>query len=177
MRIIRRGILTNKGLFENYSIDNEGNIYDSKGRKMKPKINANGYATICLGDGHSGRYYFKIHRLVAMNFLPYIDNSLDVNHIDGKKLNNDSTNLEWCTRSQNLKHAYDLGLRKCTFDLSCDKNGNSKYNKEVIKNVIIDLYINKMKVAKISKKYNVKESTVKAIKNKKQWVSYIEFVL
>lgn len=52
----------------------------------------------------------QVHRLVAKAFLPCDDYSMDVNHKDGCRSNNNSDNLEWCTRSYNLKHALDIGL-------------------------------------------------------------------
>lgn len=50
------------------------------------------------------------HRLVADCFCPNPSNYPEVNHIDGNKKNNDASNLEWCTRSMNMKHAYATGL-------------------------------------------------------------------
>lgn len=55
-----------------------------------------------------------IHRLLALTFLPephLPTEELDVNHIDGNKLNNAIDNLEWATRSENCLHAYKTGLR------------------------------------------------------------------
>lgn len=52
-----------------------------------------------------------IHRLVAIAFIPNPNNYSQINHKDGNKANNHVDNLEWCTQSQNMKHAYDIGLR------------------------------------------------------------------
>lgn len=52
-----------------------------------------------------------IHRLVALVFLGSCPDGMEVNHKDGNGQNNDVTNLEYMTRSQNVKHAYTIGLR------------------------------------------------------------------
>lgn len=54
----------------------------------------------------------RVHRLVAQHFLPNPDNMKEVNHKDGNKDNNHVSNLEWCTRSHNVKHSFDMGLNK-----------------------------------------------------------------
>lgn len=54
---------------------------------------------------------FSIHRLVGWHFVPgYTEEKCIINHIDGDKTNNHYYNLEWCTQSQNMKHAHYTGL-------------------------------------------------------------------
>lgn len=62
-------------------------------------------------DGNSLR---SVHRRVACKYVKNPDPKTltDVNHKDGDKSNNDPSNLEWVTRSYNIKHAYKNGLRK-----------------------------------------------------------------
>lgn len=97
-----------KSLERNVNHSYSGTIR-KKERILKIKINQNGYANVCLClNGISN--YQRIHRLVAYAFLKNKNNKREVNHIDGNKLNNNINNLEWCTRSENLKHAFATGL-------------------------------------------------------------------
>lgn len=68
-----------------------------------------GYKKVILYKG--GRYKNRyVHRLVAESFIPNPDNKPQVNHKDGVKTNNSVSNLEWCTQSENMLHAYRTGL-------------------------------------------------------------------
>lgn len=71
--------------------------------------NGCGYMTVGAGDGPQ-----YVHRIVAETFIQCDDLSLDVNHKDGNKKNNHVDNLEWCTRSQNIKHSFENGIRVYT---------------------------------------------------------------
>lgn len=89
----------------------ENKIRMIKGRLLKIQINnkRNGYCEISLHkEGFEKRY--KIHRLVAIAFIPNPNNKKEVNHIDGNKSNNCVENLEWVTSIENIKHAWDNGL-------------------------------------------------------------------
>jgi hypothetical protein len=76
---------------------------------MKPQINARGYLVIGLMINDKQRMH-KIHRLVSNAFIENPENKPQVNHIDGNKLNNCISNLEWATQKENIQHAYKNGL-------------------------------------------------------------------
>lgn len=73
--------------------------------------NTHGYLTIGLYK-NAKRKHRTVHRLVAEAFLTREIGSLEVNHKDGDKLNNRVENLEWCSGSDNLSHAFIHGLSK-----------------------------------------------------------------
>ena len=109
-----------------YQVSNLGRIM-SKDRKVvlksglirmtKSKIlsNRNGrYLTIGLNKDRK-QNQFLVHRLVAQHFVANPENKPQVNHLDGDKNNNNSSNLEWCTSGENQKHAFDNSLKSPTW--------------------------------------------------------------
>lgn len=99
--------------FENiYQISNYGRVKSIIRYKklMKTALDKGGYLKICLTDSKHKKHTIKIHRLVAENFLDNIECKDQINHIDGNKLNNKVDNLEWCTQSENMQHAFKNNL-------------------------------------------------------------------
>lgn len=96
-----------------YEISSFGNVISNnfgKRKILKQSTMTSGYKMVVLKkDGKQKS--FSIHRLMAIAFLPNENNLPQVNHKDGNKLNNDLSNLEWCTQSQNIQHMYDSGLK------------------------------------------------------------------
>ena len=74
-------------------------------REMTYTLNNRGYLSVVVR-----RKTHMLHRLVALAFIPNIEGKPFVNHKDGNKLNNRVDNLEWCTTSENNRHARETGL-------------------------------------------------------------------
>jgi hypothetical protein len=97
-----------------YKVSNYGRLKSYKKNKKNGYIlsyvnKKGGYLSVILTDKHKNKYT-KMHRLVASAFVPNPFAKTNVNHIDGNKQNNISTNLEWVTPKENTAHAIQLGL-------------------------------------------------------------------
>ena len=92
--------------FENYFINSKGTVLNSKGRKLKPQKNKDGYMTINLWDGKKD-YHKRICRLVAEHFVDGYEEGLVVNHKNGIRDDDNYTNLEWVTVKENTVHGFE----------------------------------------------------------------------
>lgn len=98
---------------------------------IKGEISKFGYHRVSLSK--NGRYKkFHVHTIVALVFCPGWFKGAQPNHIDGNKLNNTPSNLEWITASENMKHAFRTGLhttnQKHRLILSKTHTGNNNCN-------------------------------------------------
>lgn len=117
MNVIVKNVIGYEGL---YIIDNLGNVVSlpkyqgrrihNKYKVLKTKINyKTGYEEVTLTKNNKGKTLL-LHRLLAIHFIPNPKNLENVNHINGIKTDNRIENLEWCTKQQNTKHAFDNNL-------------------------------------------------------------------
>src|SRR5690349_1969095 len=88
-----------------YQVSNHGKVRDSKRDKpRKVTMNCRGYGWIALTKEKKVQS-FSVHRLVAIHFIPNPHNLPQVNHKNLNKMDNVVSNLEWCTQSENVRHA------------------------------------------------------------------------
>lgn len=99
-----------EGYNDRYEISSFGRVRNKKGKILNGGIHTEGYHCVQL-TSEFGAKFVRVHRLVAMYFIPNPDNKPCVNHKDGNKLNNCVDNLEWVSYSENNKHAYDNNLK------------------------------------------------------------------
>jgi hypothetical protein len=78
-------------------------------RIIKSHVTEHGYEVVGLWANGKIKNA-RVHVLVAKAFVPNPEGKRCVNHVNGNKLDNRFENLEWCTHSENMKHAYDTGL-------------------------------------------------------------------
>ena len=123
---------------------------------LKTNIDRKGYVRVNVSykDKKYNIKYFRLHRLVATTFIENPENKKQVNHIDGNKLNNNVTNLEWCTNEENMRHAVLNNLRP--------SGENCKLSKLKTIN-IIEIKNSDKDIKYLSKIYNVHPSTINSI--------------
>lgn len=124
-----------------YQASNLGNIRSLNYNKTKQVkelsqyYSNGGYLAVKITINGIGKKYL-VHRLVIWAFKG-INNELEINHKDGNKHNNNIENLEYCTRSENIAHAYKLGLKTAP---SGKNHIKAKAILQIKDNIIINKY-------------------------------------
>ena len=151
-----------------YEVSNLGRVRNYKRKNiLKPKRNYE-YLSIQANVGYKKYTSFKIHRLVATEFIPNPENKLYVNHLDGNKHNNCVNNLEWVTASENIRHALKNGLttRSCG-----EKHYFSKFTNEDIKFIRQNYKKKDLQWGQkaLAKMFNVHVCTIQRILYREYW--------
>lgn len=139
-----------------------------KGRVLKPNPERGGYLQVALYRSGEKPKYLKVHRLVASAFLPNPQSKEQVNHKNGIRNDNRLENLEWCSCSENHRHAFDVLGKQATKYWLGKASINRKLTKEQIEQIIQD----KRSQETIAKEYGVSQQTISNIKTGKYYVSW-----
>lgn len=164
-----------------YQVSNKGNVKSLDritktknnkkilyvGKLLNPPVNNKGYKLVALYK-NSKAHGIAIHRLVAQAFIPYEVDKLHVNHKDGNKLNNNTTNLEWVTPKENTRHA--IANKLMTFDhLNGERNGRSKLEEYQIKEIRYLYYTTNISNSRLGERFDVTAENIWNIVNYKSW--------
>lgn len=116
-------------------------------RFLKPAISGSGYGFVCLRKNNK-HHNKRIHVMVAESFISDRPKGLVINHIDGNKLNNDVSNLEYVSKQKNTQHYYQM-------------NGKSN-GKVLISEIphILHRVSNGEEIFKIANEYNVSRNDI-----------------
>lgn len=163
MSIITKPLKGYEGLYE---INSLGEIYSlpkrtlSKRRILKTSINNSGYhcVSLCKNSKHKS---FTVHRLLLDTFISERPKGMDIDHIDGDKLNNSITNLRYCSRSDNMKNARRNGFK--------NYGEHSKFAK-LTQNQVREIRCSDKTQSELASLYKVSIATISRVLNNKIWV-------
>lgn len=142
-----------------YIVSDKGNVVSlpKNGRDgVSLGIESEGYISAIINGSRK-----RVHRLVLEAFCQNHDGRDIVNHLDGDGTNNRLDNLEWCTYSHNLKHAYNHGLRK----IPSNNTYACKFSDEQVREIRRD----KRTASAIANEYGVSDVCICNIKNRKTY--------
>lgn len=154
--------------YEKYSINELGEVRSRfSNRILKHQVDGKGYPMVFLYNSQ-GCKMKTIHRLLAVAFIPNPENKPDINHKNGVKTDFSLSNLEWCTKSENMNHAYANDL---IGDLHTVKGENHHLSKLKEKDVI-DIrraHAEGAKIRPLARMYNVDRVAIQCIVKRKTW--------
>lgn len=149
-----------------YEIDEFGNVYSKyKNGFLKPKRDKDGYLLLALSGGKRGNSCFaRVATLVIVTYIGLPEKNIKdptVNHIDGNKLNNHYSNLEWIERSKNSSIRKNKGVGS--------KNHAAILNETDVEKICELLLKKEFSMYEISLMFGVTKSAINNIKRFKAW--------
>lgn len=156
-----------------YYVTEDGRVYSDFMKKyLSTMLDKDGYVKVRLTSTDNRRHRYSIHRLVMENYCPVENmNSLQINHKDGNKQNNNLSNLEWCTCQENINHACVNGLRH---NQKGENNNGHKYSEETILKVIDMLKSKKYTGKQIDDVFGFPSDYSNSIRRKERWAYLTE---
>ncbi len=153
--------------FSRYGVCENGNLYSfnyknsNKVKQLAPALNREGYLKTMLKKDGGGYATVYVHKMVVHTFLG-VENSKEINHKNGIKTDNSKHNLEYCTRSENIAHAYSLNLLTPKVGSS---NGMSKLTEKDVREIRAHAAANGRYYGRkaLALKYGVCECTIKEV--------------
>jgi hypothetical protein len=144
-----------------YQVSNLGRIRNKHGKTLMPDISRDGYHTVTLVNIEGEKKHHRIHRLVALCFVPIYSLDRDqVNHIDGNKWNNVAENLEWCNNSENQLHRYRVLKAGALYGVM---NNRAKLTEAQAKEIKAKYQTGNYTQKKLAEEYNVTQSTISQV--------------
>ena len=151
--------------YENYFVSDLGRVKTKQGRYKKINYGICKYGYLDLWKDNKSKR-FRVHRLVAEQFVPNPYNKEQVNHIDGNKKNNQANNLEWVTPKENIQHAINNNLSSIKFG---SRNHSAKLTESDVL-YIRDVAKKTKTVRELAEQFNVSTTNIYNIINNKKWL-------
>lgn len=153
-----------------YLVSNLGNVKSitrtdcrgrfRRGRILKPNRLKDGYEQVGLYVNGKCKYV-KVHRLVAEAFVDNPDAKPEVNHKNGIRHDNRADNLEWVTKSENLRHSFRVLGRVHSKPSLGKRSSRRKLTTEQVSHILLD----NRSQSQIAMDYGVVQQTISNIKN------------
>lgn len=150
------------GYEEYYGVTSFGRVFNTlTKRELKQYPNNCGYYRVCLCLKYNSRFIL-VHQLVLQAFKENVNNSKEINHIDGCKWNNRLENLEYSNRSENMLHAFDTGI-------IISKKGSQRYNHKLCENDVMYIKQSDERIKDLAAKFKVSNTLICLIRKGQNW--------
>jgi len=152
-----------------YSVSSNGRIrshFHGRIRVLACCHDSKGYRQFAMSLPGSRRLRMKVHRAVALNFLGPRPPGAQINHISGDKEDNSVANLEYVSCRENVRHAWDKGLRTPE-QVQGERHGRSKLTNAQVRNIRVSH--GDMTARELAIKHGVSTQCINLILNYKTW--------